>query len=417
METSDESVGDGGESESFLMVEDERIGARIAVQRRLRGLAQHELAARASVSLSLLRKIEQGSRPATARVVVAVAGALRVDRTLLTGQPYRTGDRREDAMHGSVATIRRELAAYQRSPQEDRQVPAITELRAMTNEVSLLRHRVDLTGTGVRLPQALADLRMAAHTYRGPDRERVMALLAEVYYATRQFLHKLGYLDLASLVADRYEWAAGQCGDPCVMALAEVFRAGELDSAGDWNGAQAVMADAVGSFDLTGSPQPTTLSVWGFLHLMSAYMCAHAGDDATTWAHYAQAEETARHLGADRDDYRLAFGPTNVAIWGTALAVELMDGAKAVALAQRVQLPGDTPPERAGHHFLDLARGQLLRHKPADALESLLAARQIAPQQIRYHPLARETVYALARVERRSSETLRGLAAWIGIPD
>jgi hypothetical protein len=31
--------------------------------------------------------------------------------------------------------------------------------------------------------------------------------------------------------------------------------------------------------------------------------------------------------------------------------------------------------------------------------------------------MARETVYALARAERRSTETLRGLAVWMGVPD
>jgi hypothetical protein len=31
--------------------------------------------------------------------------------------------------------------------------------------------------------------------------------------------------------------------------------------------------------------------------------------------------------------------------------------------------------------------------------------------------MARETVYALARRERRASDTLRGLANWIGVQD
>ena len=58
------------------MQDDESIGARIAVERKLRGLSQQRLADRAHVSLSLLRKVEQGSRPATYPLVSAVAGAL-----------------------------------------------------------------------------------------------------------------------------------------------------------------------------------------------------------------------------------------------------------------------------------------------------------------------------------------------------
>ena len=394
---------------------DEHIGARVASERKLRGLTQVQLADQAHVSLSLLRKVEQGSKPASSAFVSAVARALRVEWNSLTGQPYRVGDRREDAVHNLVPDIRRELVAYRLPPEEDRPVPRLGDVRGEVAEVSRLRHRVDLLTLGTRLPDVLADLRTASHAYTGTDREHVMALWAETYYAARQFLHKLGYVDLASLVADRYEWAAAGSGDPLAVALGNVFRAGELDGSGDWRGARTVMAQAVDSVQPTDDP--ATLSVYGFLHLMSAYMAAHAGDDAETWAHHREAEQTAHRLGTDRDDYRLAFGLTNVAIWGTALGVELMDGAEAVKRADHVRLTDATPPERVGHHFIDLARGQLLYGDRASALRSLVTARRVAPQQTRYHPMARETVYALARAERRSSDTLRGLAAWMGMQD
>jgi hypothetical protein len=65
--------------------------------------------------------------------------------------------------------------------------------------------------------------------------------------------------------------------------------------------------------------------------------------------------------------------------------------------------------------FLDLARGQYYNDDHRGALA--LPARRMAPQQIPYHPMAREAVVALARAERRSSDTLRGLAAWMGVQD
>jgi hypothetical protein len=49
-------------------------------------------------------------------------------------------------------------------------------------------------------------------------------------------------------------------------------------------------------------------------------------------------------------------------------------------------------------------------------LDSLTTARRIAPQPARYHPMARETVHALAHTERRTTESLRGLTAWMGTP-
>lgn len=397
------------------MQDDGSIGGRIAVERKLRGLSQQRLADRAHVSVSLLRKVEQGSRAASHAMVSAVAAALRVDRTELTGQPYRSGDRNLDAVHDLIPAVRRELAAYRLPPDEDRGLLSIEQLRVSVSAVSRARHNVDLFDLGERLPLVLADLRAATWASTGTEREELMRLLGEVYYATRQFLHKLGYPDLASLVADRYEWAAEQADDPLALALAGVFRAGELDAVADWRGARTVMARTIDAFEPRDDVD--ALSVEGFLHLMSAYMSAHAGDDGDTWSHYREAEELAARLGRDGDAYRLSFGPTNTAIWGTAWGVELMDGAKAVERAEYVRLTHETPPERAGHHFIDLARGQLMNGDRAGVLDSLLKARRIAPQQTRYHPMARETVYALARAEPRSTDSVRGLAVWMGFRD
>jgi transcriptional regulator with XRE-family HTH domain len=396
--------------------EDEHAGARIATERKLRGMTQSALAERARVSVSLLRKVEQGSRPATTPFLAALSAAMGIERSTLTGQPYRTGNRRQDAVHDMVGELRRELMMYRLPPQHDEPTPTLAELRGAVRAVSESRHSVDLDALGSRLPATLAALRSASHSYSGSDREQVMALLAEAYYAARQFLSKLGYGDLAAVVSDRYEWAAEQSGDQLAFALAAVLRAGDLDGAADWQGGRALMDGTLAWLD-EGLRSPAALSVRGYLHLTAAYVAAHAGDEPGVWAHHAEAAELATRVGPGRDDYRLYFGPTNVAIWGTALGVELMDGAAAVHRAKLVQLTPQTPPERAGHHYLDLARGQLLYGDRAGSLTSLLTARQIAPAQTRYHPLARETVYALGRAERRSTDTLRGLAAWMGIQD
>ena len=402
--------------ENIVMDDEQRIGSRIATARKLRGLTQTQLADRAHVSASILRKVEQGQRPATSALVTSVAAALRVDRAELTGQPYRSGDRRQDAVYDTVPDLRRELIAYRLAPAEDGPVPTLDALRGAVAGLSAARHRVDLFDLGARLPAVLADLRAASWSCTGPDREQVMGLLAEAYYAARQFLSKLGYSDLAVLVTDRYAWAAEQSGDPLALALAGVLRALDLDAAADRRAARSVLESALGSWDSTDEDR-ASIQVGGFLHLMAGYLAAHVGDESGTWSHHAEAEALAIRLGRDEDAYRLAFGPTNVAIWGTALGVELMDGPKAVAKAARVHLSSDVQPERAGHHYIDLARAQLMNGDRPDALYSLLTARKIAPQQTRYHPLARDTVIALAKAGRRATTTVRSLATWMGIQD
>lgn len=398
------------------MRQGEHIGARIAAYRRLRGLTQREFAEATNFSESLIGKIERGDRAATVALISAATRVLQVDRSDLTGQPYASRDRHEDQVLAKVAAIRREVAAYRMPAERDPKTATLTDLADRTHTVSRLRHQADLAGLGAELPQTLRQLRQAAHRSHGANHEAVMGMLAEVYYAARQLVHKLGYVDLTSLLGERYEWAAGQAGDPHLLRLADVLRAGELDATGDYPAARAILDTTVNAFDIS-NPTAKTLTVWGWLHLNLAYVAAHARDHAATWAHFTEAQDAARHLGEDTDHYRLAFGPTNTAIWGTALGVELMDSAAALERAEHVTLTDQTPPERAGHHYMDLARAHLLHGRRDAALRSLYAARSIAPQQVRYHPLARETVVTLARAERRSTSTLRGMAAWMGIED
>jgi transcriptional regulator with XRE-family HTH domain len=398
------------------MRDDDSIGGRVAVARRLRGLTQRELADRAHISHSLLTKVEAGHAPATPAFIAAVARALRVDSTQLTGQPYRGETPREDRVHATIPDLRRELVAYSLPPVDDVRPRETADLRAAVAEVSRLRHGVQMIQLGEALPGLLGELRAAAHTRTGTEREQVFGLLAETYDAARQLTYKLGYIDLAALIADRYEWSAGQSGDPLAVCVGDTMRAAELIGAGEWNAAQRVMtASRDGLEPELGKAGKPTWSVWGYLHLEAGLATARAGDADTTSSHLAEARKAADRIGTDRDDYRLWFGPTNVGIWSVALAVELGDGGAAIERARGVRLFARTPKERAGHHYIDLARGYLWHGDRESALSCLLTARKIAPQQTRCHPMVRETVHSIARAERRSTETLRGLAAWLGL--
>ncbi len=401
------------------MSDDVHIGARIATERKLRGLSQQQLAQRAFVSHSLITKVEQGRRPASPAMVAAVGRALRVDRSRLTGQPYRFADRRDDAVHDLVPALRRDVLAHRLSPDRDRPVRALDELEGAVAAVAGAGDRVDLMVMGTVLPELLADVRLASHSYGGDaDRERVMRLWAHAYAVGRGFALNLGYSDLATMIADRYDEVAAVCGDPLVATLGDTKRAQDLLAAGDFEGAEQILTRARGGLEpAVDREDPATLAVYGYLHLRSALVAARAGNADATGAHLGEAEELAGRVDAGRNDYGLSFGPSNVGIWTVGLAVELADGPRAVARARDLRIDPATPPNRVGHHYIDLARGHLLAGHRHAALDALLTARRISPQQVRHHPMVRETVHTLALEEKRSSETLRGLAAWIGIDE
>lgn len=393
----------------------ESAGERVSASRRLLGWSQVRLAQEANVSVGLVRAVEQGRAPASPAFISACARALKTSTADLLDQPYPRNSRDEQLVHSGITEIRRELAGY-RVPPDDEPPRRYTDLKAEVAHASKLRHSVQLGDLGRMLPQLLHDLRVAWYSADGTAQERIFGLLAEAYAATGQVVYKLGYIDLASLAVDRYEWAAARSGDELAVLAGDYQRAGEIIGAADWSTAARFLESSRHRIESEiGRGDPATLSMWGNLHLKSGLAAARAGDRVTADAHLAEAAETAKRIGVDRDDYRLCFGPTNVAIWSVGLAVEALDGAEAVRRAKTVNLPAGTPRERVGHHYIDLARGFLLHGNRADALEALQAAKRFAPTQTRYHPMVHETIRVLARREARASETVRGFAAWCGL--
>lgn len=391
------------------------VGERVAEERKLAGLTQTQLAEKAHVSLSLIRKVEQGTAPASPSFVSSMARALNVDVTALLGQPFERSNRTEQRMHATIPPLRRELAAYSIAPDESVPPRSMHELAADVAQASKYRHAVNLDALGAELPGLLNDLRVKTWSTEGTERERAYSLLAEAYYAASQAAYKLGYIDLSSLAVDRYEWAAACSGDELAVLVGDYQRAGEMLGAADWESAQRLLAGSRARIeDLVGGIDKPTIAVWGNLHLKSGLVSARAGDMDTANDHLAEAHEAAVRLGEDRDDYRLCFGPTNVGIWSVGLAVEALDGTEAIKRAESLVIPDGTPRERAGHHWIDVARGYLLHGDHEKATQSLYRAKKISPQQTRYHPMVHETIRTLARVRRRADPVAR-LAAWAGV--
>lgn len=392
------------------------VGQRVAEERKLTGWTQVKLARHAHVSVSLVRAVEQGRAPASPAFVSACARALGLGVAELLDQPYPRRNRAEHEVHASIPAIRRELAAYRLEPVDDLALRPLGELVQDVAEVSTLRHLVNLSRLGAELPGLLAELRAAVHSLTGAERERVFGLLAEVYAAAGQLTYKLGYVDLASLTVERYEWAAAQSGDELAVLVGDYQRAGELIMAADWNSALPFLEKSRHRIEPNiGTNDPAVLSMWGNLHLKSGLAAARAGNRDLADSHLAEAKETAQRIGQDRDDYRLCFGPTNVHIWSVGLAVEMLDGTEAVKRAETFTIPATAPRERVGHHLIDLARGWLIHGDKNKAFAALRQAKETAPTQTRYHPMAHETIRVLARQETRTSDTIRGFATWCGI--
>lgn len=390
------------------------IGQRIAHARKLRGLTQAELAARAPCSKSLIAQVERGHKPATPTLIAAVANALNVDVTELTGQPYRGTTARTDRIHEAIPEIRQALAYWDIPPELDTEPRPLHELAASIERVRKLRMEASYVQLGALLPSLIKELTVAVHTLHGPDLHRAFGLLSDAYTAVDSMAYKLGYMDLFALAVERMSWAAQQADDPLLRPVAAMRRSSVFLATGAWDGGLTLLDRSSRELgpDISSGP---SLSVAGTIHLRAAILAARANRPGRAWDSIAEASEIAERVGRDTRDYGLLFGPTNVSIHGVAVAVELGDADEAVRRGADMTLPGDLPRERSSHHYIDLSRAWIWQGRFDKALACVTRAERLAPQRTRYHPMARETVIQLLDYQRRLPEPLRSIATRMGL--
>ena len=396
------------------MHEASTIGQRIAHARKLRDLTQAELAARIPCSKSLIAQVERGHKPATPSLISAAAEALNVEVTELTGQPYRGHDARTDRIHAAIAEIRNALAYWDVAPELDLPPRSLADLSDEVDQVNRFRMEASYVQLGAVLPMLLKELTVLAHQLSGIEQARAFRLLSEVYTAVDSMAYKLGYMDLFTLAVERMAWAAAQADDPLLRPIAAMRRSSVFLATGGWDGGMALLARAGQEMSDRGTDE-ASLSVIGTMHLRSAILAARANRAAVAWDGMGQAADVSQRLGHDTRDYGLLFGPTNVAIHGVAVAVELGDADEAIRRGKDLALPDDLPRERSSHHYIDLSRAWMWQGRPEKALACLTRAERLAPQRTRYHPMARQIVSQLLDHQRRLPEPLRGLVTRMGL--
>ncbi|MGQ0778991.1 MAG: helix-turn-helix domain-containing protein [Pseudonocardiales bacterium] len=389
------------------------VGRRVAVQRKLAGLTQQQLAARAHVSTSLVAQVEQGVVPASAAFIAAVARALGVDVEALTGEPYGPPITDPKAEHAGIPALRAALDNDE-DPDFEGFPMSATELRTRLDQCEQDRQKSRYAEMAAALPELLNHAyAIVNNAPSGHAAETAWALLTDAYLCVHSVTYRFGYYDLATLAARCGRDTAERSGDP-LRAAAVTFRAahGRLHR-GDYAGALRVIDR--GHALIESERSPAADAVRTLLHLRQSI--AHARSGALD-----RADE---HIGAARDlvarglpvhpHYGMTASATNVEIHWVAVPLELSDGTTAVGRAERVQIQEHDEPSRGGRHWIDLARAWTLHGDRTKALGALNQARVLAPQKTRYHPQVRETVYLLAETDRRATDSLAGFARWAGI--
>ncbi|MBF4998370.1 helix-turn-helix transcriptional regulator [Nocardia sp. BSTN01] len=384
-------------------------GQIIAAERKIAGLSQRQLADRASYSLAMVKAVEQGREPASPAFLAAAARALRVEPERLIGAPYRDLIEEDGPLQG-LADLRAVLAEgrYVRAVEP----PSLTELAAEMAAVDLAyrndRGRLALA----RMPGLLRLLYGALREAREDERGAVFSLLCAAYVTTERLCRRFGFIQLAPTVLDRLEWAAELADDPLYEAQAKVKRARVLMYHDGNDIGLRLIEDALDGIE--GDSEAAN-AVRGYAHLCGAIVAARGIRPDTAAEHIEHARRLAPAMPGESDLYGTLFGPANVGIHSVAVALEAGDPDRAAREGSSLVLPEDIAPPRAGHHWQDVSRAWLMIGKPDRALDALNRARRVAPQQTRLHPSVRETVYGIAAVQRRQTNSLSGFASWLGV--
>lgn len=389
---------------------DRELAARIATARRARRLTAEQLAAAAAISVSLLTKIEHGSRTVTPRVLEALAEALEIDPALLAGTAMATDGR----VHATVPALRRALDEYDQPT--DGPVRALPTLRRAVDEAQRWRLSAHYARLAERLPGLIGELCRAHHTTTGDGQGERAALLTSALRSADAVAYKYGYYDLSARLVDLMRRAALVAGDELLAAAVAYVRTETYFASGNLITALRSLDQALGVLDHATARAPLGgrdgWAAQGALHMRAAVVAARLGHPQTARVHLREAHQLAARV-PEAVYAGTAFGPDSLRVHTLAVAVELGDTATALRTATGWTPGPALPAERRSHYYVDLARAQLWAGRRTSAFTSLRTAREIAPQHVREHPHVRETISTLVRLGRHPDDDLAAFATWL----
>jgi len=357
------------------------------------------------------------------RQLLSLARALEVPVTDLTGQPYLPAGPGDDAGHGAVAAIRRELLVAERAPRisdTDADAVSVPVLRARVADMQARHRLAALRSMGDDLPGLLRDLRVACQVLPASEQATVYGLRARAYEATMDMLKQTGYVVDSTVAVERARWAAQRADDPLCELIIDWHYAGEFIRIGELDDAAGIIDAGLAALRPLAHLRMDAAALIGMYELKAALVSARAGDAAGLWERWQRAADIAAEIGRDCEE-PLAFGPSNVAIWSVALPVEMLDAAAAVKRAETVNSAldelrpagsiskGQYSRERLARHWVDVARAYHYRADYDRALTAILKAERLAALRTRIEPSAREVVGHMLRVRRRGELVELGL--------
>ncbi|PJE94286.1 transcriptional regulator [Streptomyces carminius] len=389
---------------------DTYIGSRLREVRKRRGLTQRRLAAASGVSLSLIRKLEQGELRAT-RLETArrLAVALHVPTSRLI---VRDADRADAATADRWDPVRRALTSPAPSAEPDEEPTARGVCDTLQAAMPLFTDDRFAELAEV-LPPLLHDAEALAEADGSARaaRSRLLQLTGWLLTQNRQYAAASQALERSLEICDDRLQAATTVSTRCWLLL----RQGQLDQA------RALAARWADDLEPRLSrATPSELSTWGWLllRLSAAAVRDNRPDKAEDALRLARAAAAALgHEHTPAGDFLRTFGPMTVAFKRAENASVTDRPDQVLKLAAAIPVNGmRTTSNNRNRHLLDVANAHTAMRQYAEAVDVLTGLHAASPQWLPNQRYARDILSRVVNRRRTLTPQTRELADAIGVP-
>ena len=384
------------------------IGERLQSVRKRRGLTQKELAAAAGLSVSMVRKIEQGERQ-DVRLETArkLAIALRMPTTAILAGDREEPDRRTV---DDWEPVRRALAGLDGQP-EDAPTPG-----GVLDAVAAIRPVIAANRFSPVRP-ALAALIRDAYAL-SPDEPQAREARFTALNLAGWVLTQMRQWDAATdTLAEAADAAPGALEAASVVKtrIWLLLRQGDLAAARD---AAVGAADAIEP--RFSRALPAELSLWGHLQLNVANAAIRDNRPGEAAEALRLAGSAASLIGRDvmtDPSTTRVFGPATVAYCRAEIAVLDEKPDRALAIGEHV--PDDAFPASDMtrlRHQLDVANAHAQMRRYPEAVAVIGGIRETAPEWLPQQRYARDVLGRIVHRRRTLTPEMRELADAIRLP-
>jgi len=390
------------------------VGDRVRDIRKRRGLSQKELASRSGLSVSLVKKLEQGDYgDVRLETLHKLAIVLRVPTSALAAGPDAAGPERKDVEEW--APVRRALeGSAEGEPAEE---PTLEGLRAaFTGVVPLLvaNHYADVRAL---LPPLLRDADALVATSVNGAEAAARQLRSQARQVAALLMSHTWQFDIAS---HAIEMALDDAGDSLTaMSVIDeqcwgLIRAGRLaetrELAARWAG---------DSEPLVSKATRDELAAWGRFLLRVSTAAARDNRPGEAREALKFAKVAAIAVGSDfvlpYNPWQV-FGPATVAVIQAENAIIQDRPEVTLAITGHLDVRSFPVSRHYHRHRLDVARAHVSLREYGEAVDVLQEIRAAAPEWLVQQRYARDILASVIEHRRTLTPEMRGLADFVRLP-